>query len=228
MAEQLDSFVNKFRSLWQAGNNARLSIECHAGQARVHLQLDLPPPPPPPPQQQRPRRSGPSRFRRRARRAEARATVAKAVTPTAEIAVQTDDVHQDPVIAEQAGHNSAEQAGHNLAEQAQPQPWLPPTQVRDQFCPDHVYHPAGQAAPPPHHHASPGIPQLDGSMFDNTHEQASLNVTSYGEWSCKCCMYETFFDTEDMLKHHHDENHDFIEYEECNLCYTGHVWDSRS
>jgi hypothetical protein len=97
--------------------------------------------------------------------------------------------------------------------------------MRAIYSPDR---PAGQAAPPPHHHASPGIPQLDGSMFDNTHEQASLNVTSYGEWSCKCCMYETFFDTEDMLKHHHDENHDFIEYEECNLCYTGHVWDSRS
>jgi hypothetical protein len=41
MAGQLNSFVKKFNSLWQAGNNARLNIECHAGNAQIHLQLNF-------------------------------------------------------------------------------------------------------------------------------------------------------------------------------------------
>jgi hypothetical protein len=45
MAGQLSSFVQKFYSLWQAGNDARLNIECHAGEAQIHLQLSLHQPP---------------------------------------------------------------------------------------------------------------------------------------------------------------------------------------
>ena len=225
MAEQLSSFLRKFCSLWQAGNDARLNLECHAGQARIHLQLNLHPPPPPQPHHQRPRCPGPSRLRSSARRAEARASAAKAAAPTAEIAVQTDDVDPHSHDEHTAHQVTAAQAGQKSAEQAQQ--WLPPKQVRDRFCPDQDYHTAGQAVPPPHHLASPSIPQLDGSMFVNTHEQVSLNVTSLEdqECSCKCCKYETFFSTEDMLKYHHDEEHD--EFEECNICYTRHVWVAR-
>ena len=71
MAGQLNSFVQKFYSLWQAGNDARLNLECHAGKAQIHLQLNLhlqPQPqhqprhhPPPPPQQPR-RHLGPSHI----------------------------------------------------------------------------------------------------------------------------------------------------------------------
>ena len=219
MAEQLSSFLRKFCSLWQAGNDARLNLECHAGQAQIHLHLNLHTPPPPQPHHQRPRCPGPSRLRRSTRRAEARASAAKADAPTAEMAVQTDDVDPHSHDEHTAHQVTAAQAGQISAEQAQP--WLPPTQVRDLFCPDYDYHPAGQAVPPPHHQASPGIPQLDGSMFVNIHEQVCLNVASLEKWSCKCCKYETFFDTEDILKHHHDEDHD--EYEECNICFTGHM-----
>ena len=45
MAGQLCSFVQKFYSLWQARNNARLHIECHTGNAKIHLQLNLHHPP---------------------------------------------------------------------------------------------------------------------------------------------------------------------------------------
>ena len=92
---------HKFQSLWQAGTDARLSLECHAGEAWMNLQVHLsrPPPPhplhkqhPPPPfnRQQQPRKS-PSRLRRRARRAEARASkiAADRNVTTADASVQT-------------------------------------------------------------------------------------------------------------------------------------------
>ena len=41
MADQLNSFVKKFYSLWQAGNDACLNFKCHAGQAQIYLQLNV-------------------------------------------------------------------------------------------------------------------------------------------------------------------------------------------
>ena len=49
--------------------------------------------------------------------------------------------------------------------------------VPDAFSPDQDYQ------------ASPGIPQLDGYTPSND------------EWACKCCMYETFYKTEDEPIH---------------------------
>ena len=97
MGGQLDSFVRKFYSLWQAGNDARLNLECLAG--KIHLQLNLQPQqrhqphhptqqrhqPPHPPQQPR-RHLGPARLRRRTRRELARAAAAEAAHPAAESA----------------------------------------------------------------------------------------------------------------------------------------------
>ena len=56
----------------QSGQDARLHMECHAGQVWLsfHLHVD---PPPPKQQQQHRRHYGPSRLRRRARRADAHA-----------------------------------------------------------------------------------------------------------------------------------------------------------
>ena len=92
MAGQLNSFVQKFYNLWNTGNDACLNLECHAGKAQIHLQLNLhlqPQPqhqprhhPPPPPQQPR-RHLGPSQLRRRARREHVRATAAEAANPAA-------------------------------------------------------------------------------------------------------------------------------------------------
>ena len=82
--------------------------------------------------------------------------------------------------------------------------------VGDVFCPDRDYHPA---APPPYQ-VSQGIPQLDGdgSNMDD-------------EWTCKCCRYTKQFPTEQELEYHHNEAHD--EFEECNICYSRHVWIDR-
>ena len=91
MAGQLNSFAQKFYTLWNNGNDACLNLECHAGKAQIHLQLNLQlqpqqrQQPPPPPQQPR-RHLGPSQLRCRARCELARAAAAEASDPAAEIA----------------------------------------------------------------------------------------------------------------------------------------------
>ena len=213
MADQLTNFLAKFRNEWQAGTDARLVIECHAGQAWIHLHQPLGYHPSPP-YKHHPRRPGPSRLRRRARRAEAReaasATTTEPTTVTAEVAVQTDVPADTFDAAVKASDNAAAptdlppagQAGLGAGNAQYPH------HVPDALCPDGEYQsPAVQAAPP----LQPPIPQLDGQQ-DHV-------------WSCKCCSYEQFFDTEEELKLHHDEEHgDFLPYEECNICYPWHVW----
>ena len=61
------------------------------------------------------------------------------------------------------------------------------------FCQDQEYHQGEQASLflPHHHDVILTIPQLDGGpMFSNFADQ----------WSCKCCTYDTFFDTEDKFE----------------------------
>ena len=69
---ELQSFLNKFCNLWSSGKSARLAVECQAGQATVNLQLDLGLPHHEHPQEHHQKQVGPSRLRRRARRAQAR------------------------------------------------------------------------------------------------------------------------------------------------------------
>ena len=79
-AAELNSFVTKFADLWQSGRSARLSLECVAGEATINLQLRLgilPLQPQQEPHHRAERRAGPSRLRRRARRAQARALAAE-------------------------------------------------------------------------------------------------------------------------------------------------------
>ena len=255
MADTFNKFLSNFKETWQAGKDARLYLECHAGQVwmNLHLRLTLPPPPK---HQHHLKKPGPSRLRRCARRAEAREAAEKAASKepstnrmTAEVAAQTENITKqtcdaaeqadlpaaaqaDLLAAAQASHHhKAVQAGHVLpaveaalcppavqaarhlpvlqgkqlpaAEQARP--WLPHLQpVHDALCPDLQY---GVAEFLPRH-VSADIPQVDGNV-----EQT---------WSCKCCYYETFFDTEYNLKQHHDTDHD--EWEECNWYYPYHVW----
>ena len=244
MAETLRNLLNNFKETWQAGKDARLFLECHAGQVWMNLHLRLSHPPPPPKHHQ-PRKPGPSRLRRRARRAEAREAAEKAACSepstnkeTAEVAAQTKNTDKETCgAAEQADipvaalHHQAAQAGHllpavegafgppaaeaarqlpvlqakQLPQAEQARPWLPHHQpVHDALCPDLQF---GVAEYLPRH-VSADIPQVDGNV-DQT-------------WSCKCCYYETFFDTEYQLKQHHDTEHD--EWEECNWCYPYHVW----
>eukprot|EP00092_Neocalanus_flemingeri_P103491 GFUD01132446.1.p1 GENE.GFUD01132446.1~~GFUD01132446.1.p1 ORF type:complete len:470 (+),score=142.90 GFUD01132446.1:132-1412(+) len=86
---QLESFIGKFRSLWFAGFDASLEVKAHAGEARVYLQVGLGQAHPPQPRQYRV--PGPSRLRRRQRRAEARKQVAvqaKKIEAAAQAAAQ--------------------------------------------------------------------------------------------------------------------------------------------
>ena len=98
MSDPLSIFIDKFRSVWQAGTDARLFIECHTGQAWVSLHHHILRPPPP--LKQPPHQPGPSRLCRRLSRADARA--AEAAVATAEMAVQTNDVPQTSEVAVQA------------------------------------------------------------------------------------------------------------------------------
>ena len=96
MTEATELFKN-FQHLWQAGKDARLNLECHAGQVWLHLQVQLHHPPSPQQYHPHPPRQGPSRLRRRARRAEERAKAAANAAPTpskstAEVFAQTDEI----------------------------------------------------------------------------------------------------------------------------------------
>ena len=154
MADQLTNFLAKFRNEWQAGTDARLVIECHAGQAWIHLHQPLGYHPSPP-HKHHPRRPGPSRLRRRARRAEAReaasATPTEPPAVTAEVAVQTDVPADTFNAAVKASDNPAAptdlppagQAGLGAGNAQYPH------HVPDALCPDGEYQsPAVQAAPP--------------------------------------------------------------------------------
>lgn len=236
----LDTFITKFKLLWQSGHDAHLAVDTQAGQAWVRLDVRLGYIPGPHHQQVHPQRrpqpqhrDGPARRRRRQRRADARA--AKAADLTNDDA-SVEDAAPVPSVAETAAQSVP---ANPSTEEAAAQAVL-------QLLPDHVSVPGPsspeQSGPPPNVPAvqagsppgflsallrqgvtaqaaydefyPPVIPQLDGSSANQ-------------EWTCKCCKYAQFFCAEEMLEHHHNQAHN-IEYEECNICFTGHVWISRS
>ena len=229
----LRTLLDKFQNEWHAGKDARLNFECHAGKVWINLNLCIEHHPPP--QQQNPpkRQPGPSRLRRRAKRAAARAAAANAAedeapedeaAAAAEMAVQADTspptpTHDIAVQAElaQTVHEpphglSAAQAGRPAQAAEQAQPWL--HAVLDRFCRDQEFQQAEQAS---HFLPTQTIPQLDGGPVSGNFAD---------QWSCKCCTYETFFESEDQLEEHHVAH--MVEYLECNICYNGHVWIVRN
>ena len=167
MSDPLDYFYSKFHDMWRDHKDARIIVECHAGQAWVSLHhriLCPPTSPPQPPSRQsqsspsrRPRKPGPSRLRRRARREEARraaenAVTSKQYTNVAETTTASDTaeqagqlpVHENlDVAAEQVGQPSppAEQVFHHQVKlNVDARPWPHGDgHVQDLFCPDHQY-----------------------------------------------------------------------------------------
>ena len=109
----LNILIDKFLYEWQAGRDARVHLECHAGQAWIslHKSLGYPPLLPQydrqPSQSQSHHRASPSQLRCRAKRAQAFA-VASAATETAEAAVETspgeDVIKVAEVVAPQPSH----------------------------------------------------------------------------------------------------------------------------
>ena len=232
MADQLRNCFDKFQSIWQAGNNARLHLECHAGQVWIHLQLHLVQPPPPPPKL----KPGPSRLRRRARRAEARAAgTAASAAPveisapaSAEMAVQTDPIPSEavkasvgltpgPAVRHHPGQEvPAAQGGLQPGEQDH---HFPTAYARDVFCPDRDFRTAEEAIPL--HHQQLGIPQLDGAaeapnfQCDNcskpfrTRSQLQLHdeTNQFGCDDCFLCFTTKFYADLHQLEAHPDTSY---------------------
>jgi hypothetical protein len=131
MAGQLNSFVQKFYSLWRTGNDACLNLECHTGKSQIHLQLNLQLQPhlqpqhrqqSSPPQQPR-RHLVPSQLRRRARHELARAAAAEATDPADENANDDDapaPTHHQELLAsaDQVEQLTAELANNDSPYQA--------------------------------------------------------------------------------------------------------------
>ena len=65
------------------------------------------------------------------------------------------------------------------------------------------------------------IAQIDGQSW---HELGLPNDGEDREWLCQCCPYARVFENEKELETHHNNEHSFVEYEECNFCYLWHVW----
>ena len=182
----LQFYLDTFRHELESGKDACLHIECRAGQVWLNFHLQVAHTPHP--QHHQPQRHyGPSRLRRRAKRAAACAaanTVSKETQAdcenTAEKAVRTDDHNNDlsnPSAAEEVALQPLPPCDPNLpAEQAGPCHVRPPD-VSDIFCPDHAYDAAAEVA----RHVvrsqqSHNIPQLDGMSHD--HEELSpANIT---------------------------------------------------
>ena len=108
MTDVTSELITKFHQLCRAGKNARLSLECRGGQAWAHLHVRLPHHHASPAQNHR--RPGPSRLRRRARRAAARKhaaeEAAKKTDYTDEVAEQADTVQSVDSAAEAETANS--------------------------------------------------------------------------------------------------------------------------
>ena len=118
---------------------------------------------------------------------------------------------------------TAEKAVQTVKDASRPVPLPPPTNPvpSDELCSDKEYHAvtvgqhhhqqADDLLPHQPHHS---IPQLDGNI--------SPNEVQDRVWSCSCCEYKHFFETENELKKHHDTL--IFTYEECNICYPWHIW----
>ena len=241
---ELSSFVTKFANLWHSGKNACLSLECEAGEAIFNLQLRLQShhrqPQQVHPHYSAERKAGPSRLRRRARRAQARPTAA-AEAPTlpsqkpeaaaqanvftpanSDAAVQAASQPDRAVVALSVPPVPAAQAGHHSHEghADHPSDLVSAAQAGTVSSVSDVLHTAPDDPPHPRTNfmeylSRQTIPQLDGSMHSTLRDQ----------WSCLCCQYAKHFSTEDQLNQHHKAH--MVGYEDCNICFTGHVWIRR-
>ena len=219
MADRLSHFLDTFRNTWQAGTDARLIVECHAGHAWVSLHQPLGICPPLHKQQHR-RQPGPSRLRRRARRAAASAAAVNAsnansfsAIPAADKAANgstltnvtdADEATTIPSINTAEAAVQTESTSTDTAVKAdvplQAEQAVPP--LPDVFCPDRDYS-----------QHQDQIPQLDGCLpdtFSPPHHQ------------CENC--HQIFGTKEQLCMH-QEAHEYG-CDDCRICHTSkHLTD---
>ena len=122
--EELNTFIAKFKQLWQAGVEAHLAVDSHAGKAWVHLHVPpgqalgpLPHPVQPHSQPTRRNRNTPSRQRRRVRRAAARE---QGEGETVAETNSTDDKEAEAETVEETNCTDNQEA--SLAEEASMEP----------------------------------------------------------------------------------------------------------
>ena len=189
---EASEIFEKFQNLWRAGTNARLNLECHAGQVWMSLHVHLPSPPTQQQQHHHRRRPGPSRLRRRARRAKARGK-------SAEKAVESDNLQPTSLpshVAAQATNEENAVEKITVKDVMHPQPFvsdaavqadlyvhhLKAEHVEDALCPDQFFLPAVEAV-----QARPGnnLVQLDGAGDqeyddqDHAHVQQSVSLNDF-------------------------------------------------
>ena len=128
----------QFQRLWRAGTNARLNLECHAGQAWMSLHVHLPYQPRQEQQQHHRGRPGPSRLRRRARRAKAREKAAEKVAE-----ISTDNAKPSSSNTHVAVQATSEE---NIVEKVlvdavmQTQPYVSDAAAQVDLCAHHYHH----------------------------------------------------------------------------------------
>jgi hypothetical protein len=106
--KELNSFLGKFVNLWQSGMEATLRIDSKAGQATINLEVGLGQAPQP---EQHPIcKYGPSRLRRRERRADARKLAEEVTEDTAEQAATSNTSEKTTSTAEEAEELRVEKA----------------------------------------------------------------------------------------------------------------------
>ena len=99
---QFNSFIGKFVSLWQQGLDAHLSVNAHAGQAWMQLQVGLGEAQHQEPQEHV-RVPGPAQLRRRQRRAENRRQEAEKATKDKSVKVPVEETVPNAAAKNDAG-----------------------------------------------------------------------------------------------------------------------------
>ena len=150
---EVESFVLKFKQLWKAGHSAHLDLDTHAGDAWVGLRVRLGQEPGLLHQIQHPRKTwdGPSRQRRRARRAAARQQEAEEAIHENETeegidenSAEAEEANTDQVVKE-AKENEEEKAAATAEIEEETSKFddraTENVAVDDEFCPDENYYP---------------------------------------------------------------------------------------
>ena len=149
MSDPLTYFLEKFREIWRDSKDARIILECHAGQASISLHHRLPSPPPfsPPPPHRwsqpspscQPRKPGPSRLRRRARREEARRACKTAENAVNDISSKLNaNVAEDATASDAAVQAADPLPAHKNLNVAAEQASQQPSQAAEQVFPQQV------------------------------------------------------------------------------------------
>ena len=135
MAQEIDSFVVKFKNLWKAGRNASLILKVDAGKAEINLCVkDIDEPPRIPFSYPRQSRNGPARQRRRERRALARQQAEEASGETNVVNEVAVEASAKNVTAVDSSSKSVVNEDKSCSNQNESSEKVDLVEVSDEFC----------------------------------------------------------------------------------------------